>query len=596
MKKTNMNNTKATNKAKDARTIADVIKYEGIKAKGFGIIPKFITHDLDISTESKAIYGYFSALCGSGSETFPSRATILKHLKLSKDGYYRHYNALIEHGYIRVEKADPSNVKSSNVYIIVALPPKVAKAAKGQPRTITSIDDFGYGILPKAVMMDERLDVKGKGIYCYHASYAGAGNTTFPEKKDILYHLSISEKTYYRYYNQLIQYNYITPAQRHDGRFGVCDYTLNAMPDEEIGSAVRKNSHRIAFLSTAAEGKNQDAIKTTEKSAKSARERKKNNAPDGKNQDSTNQDGTNRDSTNQDTSIISESSTSSSNNSPIARENFSPAPRSIRRIPKKISHGDLSINQISENFENSAKYEESASPDSIDSIKTTDAYLENEAAPRANKAKKIKAYSKTKAVRTASHLNSSGKSTNERKSGGKEKFYAPPPVKDLSIDEAALKALNLKVFSKEEIAEKIALAELLAESPDKHDLIDFIYAALCEILTVPPKSPRMWLCKQSMPFNRVYDAFASLEKKHVEYVMYSCLNNDNIAKARNPKAYVNTSLFTSTITIDNFDSRKFKTMAVKSAESGKSAIVPEGYNAKDFFAKVERESRKLLED
>jgi hypothetical protein len=110
------------------RTLADVIKYDGIKAKGFGIIPKFIMHDRDLTLESKAIYGFNCALCGNGNTTFPSRSTILSSLNLSKDGYYNHYNAVIEQGYITVEKSDPSDIKSHNIYTIVSNPKKVMES------------------------------------------------------------------------------------------------------------------------------------------------------------------------------------------------------------------------------------------------------------------------------------------------------------------------------------------------------------------------------------------------------------------------------------------------------------------------------------
>jgi hypothetical protein len=158
-------------KKNDTRTLADIIKYEGIKAKGFGTIPKFIMHDKDLSLESKAIYGYFSSLCGNGVETFPSRNTILHTLKLSKDGYYKHYNALQEHGYIKVSQLDLSNIKSQNVYTIVANPPKVDEhiklnsIRKEQKLVGSGIDAYGYGILPKAVMLDERLDIKAMGTH-----------------------------------------------------------------------------------------------------------------------------------------------------------------------------------------------------------------------------------------------------------------------------------------------------------------------------------------------------------------------------------------------------------------------------------------------
>jgi hypothetical protein len=106
MMKTTNSAPKNRKKPTTGRTLADVIRNEGIKAKGYGTVPKFVTHDLDLSIESKVIYGYFCVLAGNGETAFPSRATILRDLKLSKNGYYKHYNALIKHGYITVERAN----------------------------------------------------------------------------------------------------------------------------------------------------------------------------------------------------------------------------------------------------------------------------------------------------------------------------------------------------------------------------------------------------------------------------------------------------------------------------------------------------------
>ena len=58
-------------------------------------------------------------------------------------------------------------------------------------------------MIPKAVMVDQRLPIKSKGIYAYFASFTGAGNHAFPKKETILYHLAISENTYYKFYKIL---------------------------------------------------------------------------------------------------------------------------------------------------------------------------------------------------------------------------------------------------------------------------------------------------------------------------------------------------------------------------------------------------------
>ena len=280
-----------TSAKRENRSIEDIIKYEGIKSKGFGTIPKFIMHDRELSIESKAIYGYFNSLCGSGAETFPARDTILSALRLSKDGYYSHYKALIEQGYIEVTKTNPFRIKSGNIYTIISTPKKLKELSgvqndESQSKLITEgIDSYGYGILPKAVMIDERLDIKAKGLYCYLASYAGAGTTVYPERENILYHLNISEKTYYRYYNELIDCNYITPVQRKiTGRFSVCDYILNQKPDEQIG-AITQAQRLELYKKKTPNSKKDDIVESRIKPGSTANIEKGNNAPDSKNQD-----------------------------------------------------------------------------------------------------------------------------------------------------------------------------------------------------------------------------------------------------------------------------------------------------------------------
>ena len=40
---------------------------------------------------------------------------------------------------------------------------------------VEGINCKGYGIIPKAVMLDQRLTIQAKAIYAYFRSFAGAG-------------------------------------------------------------------------------------------------------------------------------------------------------------------------------------------------------------------------------------------------------------------------------------------------------------------------------------------------------------------------------------------------------------------------------------
>ncbi len=230
--------------------LADKLRVEGILFKGFGHIPKFIMLDTDLTIEAKGIYAYFCSFAGSGNSAFPSRDKILKDLNIGKDRYYRHYNQLITNGYLSAKQERKKDEKTgevylgNNIYTLIANPKKYVEKReqedlhkdKGYSRIRNSgMKSLGYGTIAKAPMLDNRLSLQAKGIYAYFCSFAGSGNSAFPKLSNVLYHLQISEKTYYKYYGELVKFNYITPIQRNiKGKFSINDYYINETPDEEL--------------------------------------------------------------------------------------------------------------------------------------------------------------------------------------------------------------------------------------------------------------------------------------------------------------------------------------------------------------------------
>lgn len=222
-------------------SFSDQLRIEGVNFKGFGIIPKYVMLDPDLSIEAKTIYAYFCSYAGNGNTTFPSRDKILVDLPMSKDAYYKHFRQLTDQGYITVQqdKGDRSSF-ANNVYTLVSNPkkfedkPEDTKHALAYSRIrFSGLKAAGFGMIPKAVMLDPRLTVKAKGIYAYFCSFTGSGNNAFPKKEKILYHLGITHNTYQKFYKLLTDLNYITAVQRHiDGRLSVNDYYLNDTPDE----------------------------------------------------------------------------------------------------------------------------------------------------------------------------------------------------------------------------------------------------------------------------------------------------------------------------------------------------------------------------
>lgn len=207
---------------------SDKLKVEGLNFKGYGIIPKYVMLDQDLTLEAKGIYAYFCSFSGNGDTAFPSRDRILADLQISKDTYYNHFKKLCEQGYITVKQTmGERSTFSRNVYTLVSNPKKMELSSgdmNGQ-LLFSGVKALGYGMIPKAVMIDERLPLKAKALYAYFCSFTGAGKQAFPRLEQIMAHVHIALKAYYKYFNLLQECNYVTAVQRRvNGKLGVNDY------------------------------------------------------------------------------------------------------------------------------------------------------------------------------------------------------------------------------------------------------------------------------------------------------------------------------------------------------------------------------------
>ena len=96
---------------------------------------------------------------------------------------------------------------------------------------VDGIFSMGFGLNPKILQKDRRLSIEAKAIYCYIASYVGNGLTAFPSRDTILSDLGISESRYYRHFQSLRKFGYITISQeRRNSKYGRNIYTLVTNP------------------------------------------------------------------------------------------------------------------------------------------------------------------------------------------------------------------------------------------------------------------------------------------------------------------------------------------------------------------------------
>lgn len=114
------------NKNKNLNELVDILRIEGINAKGFGVIPKIVMQDTRLTVESKSIYAYFASYAGSGNQAFPSRSLILKHLQMGETRYYKHFSLLKKFGYIEVYQEKRSGNKyGRNIFTLISHPVEV---------------------------------------------------------------------------------------------------------------------------------------------------------------------------------------------------------------------------------------------------------------------------------------------------------------------------------------------------------------------------------------------------------------------------------------------------------------------------------------
>lgn len=92
---------------------------ENINEKGYGIIPKLVMQDKNLSIESKAIYSYFCSYAGAGNQAFPSINKIMSDLGIGKNRFYKHLNLLKDNGYITTKQhKNNSNKFTNTVYTL----------------------------------------------------------------------------------------------------------------------------------------------------------------------------------------------------------------------------------------------------------------------------------------------------------------------------------------------------------------------------------------------------------------------------------------------------------------------------------------------
>ena len=98
--------------------MTEQLKLEGVLSKGYGIIPKLVMKDADLTIEAKSIYAYLCSYAGGGDTAFPSVELICTDLGISENRYLKHRKLLVDKGYITIKRERKEKGWSNNIYTI----------------------------------------------------------------------------------------------------------------------------------------------------------------------------------------------------------------------------------------------------------------------------------------------------------------------------------------------------------------------------------------------------------------------------------------------------------------------------------------------
>ena len=113
--------------------MSEILRTNEILSKGYGVSPKLVMIDENLSIEAKAIYAYLSSFCGSGNIAFPQISTIVSHLKVSNERFYKHFKLLIKYGYISVSQERTQGKFANNIYTLNTVVTPMLEEEEEQP-------------------------------------------------------------------------------------------------------------------------------------------------------------------------------------------------------------------------------------------------------------------------------------------------------------------------------------------------------------------------------------------------------------------------------------------------------------------------------
>jgi hypothetical protein len=94
------------------------IRLHGLKAAGYGMIPKAVMFDSRLHIKAKGLYAYFCSFSGSGNVSFPKLENLLFHLGIASCTYRKYNRQLIDTNYVTVTRRVEGGRFTGNDYYL----------------------------------------------------------------------------------------------------------------------------------------------------------------------------------------------------------------------------------------------------------------------------------------------------------------------------------------------------------------------------------------------------------------------------------------------------------------------------------------------
>lgn len=112
----------------------DKLQLSNVLSEGYGIIPKKLMKDKELTIEAKAIYAFLASYTGKGDTSFPSLGLITSSLGISRQRYNKHRELLVDKGYIEIKRVrDKTGKLGKNIFKINLYNPLLQKPTMEKP-------------------------------------------------------------------------------------------------------------------------------------------------------------------------------------------------------------------------------------------------------------------------------------------------------------------------------------------------------------------------------------------------------------------------------------------------------------------------------